>query len=95
MKFSSNVSVYRVIQEERSIFWEVIVSVIVRKEKKNTLTCVTKIELFESTNDKFVMVHNKCLKIPRITCSLCTCVAKRVDVDSGIIKHLLCNKSVI
>jgi hypothetical protein len=44
-------SLYRVIQGERSIFWEVIVSVIVRK--KFILTCVqvwmvTEIELFES-----------------------------------------------
>ena len=43
-------SLYRVIQEERLIFWEVIVSVIVRKKVHiNMRLIVAQIELFDST----------------------------------------------
>jgi hypothetical protein len=46
--------VYRVSQEERSIFWEVIVSAILRRKQKFICTCVlfrtvSEIELFHCT----------------------------------------------
>ena len=85
VKHELNHCIYRVIQEGRSVFWKVMVSVIVRK----TLiwTCVwfwivTTIQLFECTDSealwmvikekKIVTVYNACSKTHRqLQCNSC------------------------
>ena len=57
---------YRAFQKGRSVIWEVMVSVIVRK--KFVCTCVkflifTEMELFASTNTKKIVNDNKQRKI--------------------------------
>jgi hypothetical protein len=71
-------------QEEKSIFWEVIVSVILSKK----ITCtyvlfgrVSEIELFYCT------VH--CTLYRRATRHVLTRVAKNIDVDGGIFENAL------
>jgi hypothetical protein len=59
---------YRMIQEEMSIFWKMIVSVIVKKkillcEYVLLLWMVTEIERFESTNSKSTLGGNKAREI--------------------------------
>jgi hypothetical protein len=76
--------VHRVSQVERSIFWEVIVSVILNK--KCICTCalfrtVSEIELFHCT------VH--CTLYRRATRHVPTRVAKCIDVDGGILENVL------
>jgi hypothetical protein len=48
-------NIYRVIQEERLVFWEVIVPVLMRKKVHMNMCLIlngAEIELFESTNTK-------------------------------------------
>jgi hypothetical protein len=71
-------------EEERSIFWEVIVSIIL--SKKCICTCVlfrtvSEIELFHYT------VH--CTLYRRATRHVLTRVAKCIDVDGGIYENAL------
>jgi hypothetical protein len=73
---------YRVSQEERSIFWELIISVILNK-KKCICTCVlfltvSEIELFH------------CTLYRRATRHVLTRVAKCIDVDGG--KYIMLGK---
>jgi hypothetical protein len=74
--------IYRMFQEERSIFWEVIVSNIL--SKNCICTCVlfrtvSVIELFHCT------VH--CTLYRRATRHVLTRVAKCIDADNGIMYY--------
>jgi hypothetical protein len=77
---------YRMSQEEISIFWEVIVSVMLRK--MCVCTCVlfrtvSEIELFHCT------AH--CTQYRRATRHVLTRVAKCIDVDCGNFENVLYN----
>jgi hypothetical protein len=87
----STLSLHRMSQEERSVFWEVIVSAIL--SKSCICTCVlfrtvSELELFHCT------VH--CTLYRRATHHVFTRVAKCIDVDGGIFENVLySNASII
>jgi hypothetical protein len=73
-------------QEKRSIFWEVIVSVILSKKKNLIISTVligtvSEIQLLHCT------VH--CTLYRRATRHVLTRVAKCIDVDGGIFENVL------
>jgi len=64
-----SLTLYRVIQEERSIFWEMIVSVIVRQKVYMTKCLILngyRIRTFEVTNSKNILNRNKKEKLRNI-----------------------------
>jgi hypothetical protein len=84
LQFTVSSTIYIVFQEKRSIFWEVIVSVIL--SKNCICTCVlfrtvSEIEPFHCT------VH--CTLYRRATRHVLTRVAECIDVDGGIFENVL------
>jgi hypothetical protein len=80
-------SVYRMPQEERSIFWEVIVSVILSK-KLYMYVC----PIPNGFRDRAISMYSTvlyCTLYRRATRHVLTRLAKCIDVDGGIFENVL------
>jgi hypothetical protein len=77
--------IYRVSQEERSVFWEVTVTVILHKKKKKK--CMYMCPIPNSPGDR--AISPRCTIYRQATCHVLTRVAKCIDVDGGIFENVL------
>jgi hypothetical protein len=76
--------IYRVSEEERSLFWEVIVSVILSKQKS--------VYVHVSCSERFLRFHCTVVHSTVVVVAarhVLTRFAKCTDVDGGILKNVL------
>jgi hypothetical protein len=76
-----NIIVYRVSQEERPVFWEVIVSVIINKSVHVHVSYSERLELFH--------VIARIEEVRRATRHVLTRIAKCTDVEGGVCENVL------
>jgi hypothetical protein len=75
-------AMYRMSQEERSVFWEVIVPVILSKNLYKYMS-----PILNGFQDRAVSLYSTTYR--RATCHVLIRVAKCIDVDGGIFENVL------